>query len=94
MPTDPTTGQFREPTNADKAEFARQALEAYNKLTAPTDALREDDEDGAFYPALDDLLADLHHLVGIDRMDDALDRARMHYREEATRATLPTETAS
>jgi hypothetical protein len=60
-----------EPTNADRAEWAADALRHFQCTTGT------DDED-----ALVDLLADLIHWADRQSFDFALDIARMHYEAE------------
>lgn len=67
---------FHEPgevTNAQRAEWAQSAINAFR------DATRADEED-----ALADLLCDLLHLYGDERFDNDLRRGRGHYAVELT----------
>jgi len=68
---------YREPTDEERAEWARIALRAYSEATG-SDFEEEPDE------AVTDLIADLHHLFGGDLMSRAIDRGRGHWEHETT----------
>ena len=67
--------QFREPTNKDRAEWARGAVECFVSMVGGGDDLKT---------SISDLIADLLHLCdeeGIDH-EDVLRNATWHYEEE------------
>lgn len=80
----PEPGATPEEPSIDKhKEWATAALEAYAQVVdgKSLDGYVEADY-LPLYPALDDLLADLVHLVGEERLRDAVDRAVDYAAEE------------
>lgn len=81
-------GQFEEPDNNDRAEWANQALTAYSEATRPAEevelTLGNEDDKEEFQTRLGDLLCDLRHLAdqwGVD-YDEANDNGLGNYVEE------------
>ena len=64
------------PTNADRANTARKTLAAYATIKNGPDGAPEDADD------VIDLIADLFHAFGRDRMADAIRLAEGHYQYE------------
>jgi len=69
-----------EPTNAERAERARNALAAYIE-NMPIEQARLEEPDIA---CLIDLLTDSMHLFGLDEVNQAFRHADIHYHAELT----------
>jgi hypothetical protein len=70
------------PTNADRAGWARQALQTFADATRHTPGDRDLDDEENRAEVAGDLLGDLLHLLGEEGFDNCLERARGYYTAE------------
>jgi hypothetical protein len=81
MPYD-ENGVYREPTNADRAGWARAAVQAHCDLTRFNPADRDLTVEENLDEVASDLLCDLAHLLGGDRFTACLETGLSNYAEE------------
>jgi|SanBayMetagenome_1026888.scaffolds.fasta_scaffold22607_2 hypothetical protein len=71
-----------DPSNSDRAKTARETMSAYVRIKNGSDDAKQDEDD------IIDLLADLFHAFGRERMADAFRIAEGHYQYELSQSEI------